>query len=253
MNRRSLLLSVPAIAMLPSALRAEPPWTARLLKGGFDGSHYRMGLHLTMADHWKTYWRVPGSGGVAPQIDLKSANLKSHVISHPLPVRFEDNETEAIGYDREVVFPIAAEPHDATKALDITVDAFFGICEVVCIPAKFDGGLTFSPLIADAPDQGLLNEWQRRVPKLVVGTPILAAKIEQQAEKINLLLETSGALHDVFVEGSPQHYFGKPHLMRGLAVIAVHGAKDVAEIRGLTLRFTLDDGGQGLEQFVTVV
>ncbi len=253
MNRRALFLSIPAFAMMPAKLRAEQPWAARLLKGGFDGSHYRMGLHITMADHWKTYWRVPGSGGVAPQIDLKSANLKDFAISHPLPTRFGANETEAIGYEHEVVFPIAAEPLDASKALEISVDAFFGICEIVCIPAKFEDSLTFSPQLADAPDQGLLNQWQKRVPKLLDAKPVLSAKIEQQAGKINLLLETSATLSDIFVEGSPLHYYEKPLLMRGLAKLAVSGAGDIAEIRGSTLRLTLDDGGQGLEQLVTVV
>ena len=253
MNRRALFLSIAAFAMMPTKLRAEQPWAARLLKGGFDGSHYRMGLHITMAEHWKTYWRVPGSGGVAPQIDLKSANLKAFAISHPLPNRFVANETEAIGYEHEVVFPIAAEPLDASIALDISVDAFFGICEVVCIPAKFDDSLTFSPQLAGAPDQALLNQWQRRVPKLTDEKPILSAKIEQQADRIYLVLETARALRDIFVEGSPQHYYGKPNLMRGLAKLAVSGAKNVVEIRGSTLRLTLDDGGQGLEQMVTVV
>jgi DsbC/DsbD-like thiol-disulfide interchange protein len=253
MNRRSLLFTGIATILSASAVRAEQPWQARLLKGGFDGSHYRMGLHITMAEHWKTYWRVPGSGGVAPQIDVKASNLKSFTISYPLPKRFEDASGESIGFKGEVVFPVAIAPLDATKPLEVSVDAFFGICEVVCIPAQFNGTLSFSSSQSDAPDQLTLNQWQNRVPVSATQPPILSAKVEQQSGKLYLLLETGQALQDIFVEGSPQHYFGKPNLMRGLARLAVSGAKDPAELRGQNLRITVDDGALGLEQFVTVV
>ncbi len=253
MNRRTLLLTSLAITTVPSALRAEQPWAARLLKGGFDGTHYRMGLYITMADHWKTYWRVPGSGGIAPQIDLTANNLKSFSISHPLPARFALESGEAIGYDHEVVFPIAVEPLDVTKSLDVTVNALVGICEVVCIPAQFSGNVAFSAGQSDAPDQMTLNNWQKRVPVLAKQPVVLSAKVEQLADKTILMLETAQAQRDIFVEGSPQHYFGKPELMRGMARIAVSGVKNANELHGQKLRLTIDDGGQGLEQFVTVV
>lgn len=253
MNRRSLLLTTVAFAAVPSPLRAEQPWAARLLKGGFDGAHYRMGLHITMAEHWKTYWRVPGSGGIAPQIDLTAGNLKSFSISHPLPARFALESGEAIGYDHEVVFPIAVEPLDATKSLDVTVKAFVGICEVVCIPAQFSGNVAFSAGQSEAPDQMTLNTWQKRVPVLAKQSVVLSAKVEQLADKTILILETPQAQRDIFVEGSPQHYFGKPQLLPGMARIAVSGVKNADELHGHKLRLTIDDGGQGLEQFITVV
>lgn len=252
MNRRSVFLTGLASVVPFSTAQAEQPWQARLLKGGFDGTHYRMGLHITMADHWKTYWRVPGSGGVAPQIDVTSDNLKSFSVSHPLPQRYVDESGETIGYKSEVVFPVALEPFDATKPLEVSVKAFFGVCEVVCIPAQFDGNLSFSTGQSDAPDQVTLNNWQKRVPLLAREPVILSAKVEQQAGEISLLLETSKSLRDIFVEGAALHYFAKPNLMRGLAHIVVSGAKTAAELRGQQLRLTTDDSGVGLEQFVTV-
>jgi DsbC/DsbD-like thiol-disulfide interchange protein len=253
MKRRTLLLSALVGALVPPALAANPPWRARLLKGGFDGKNWWAGLHVSLDADWKTYWRVPGEGGIAPQIDLPGENIAKAEIFHPLPHRYEDEAGITIGYKHEVVFPLALAPLDPAKASALSLKAFFGVCDVVCIPAQFAADAQFDPAGADAPDQALIARWQRFVPVPTVDGPIAKATAREMNGTIVIDCDMRKKADDFFVEGNPAHYFGKPTLMRGIALLPVSGAKSLEDLRGTELRVTMDVRGRGLEQRVTVV
>lgn len=253
MQRRSFLLGLSALSVSRPAWSGEKPWEARLLKGGFDGKVWWAGLHVSLDEGWKTYWRVPGEGGIAPQIDLPGENIAKADIMHPLPRRFEDEAGMTIGYKEEVVFPISLAPGDVTKPVTVSLKSFFGVCDVVCIPAEFAGNLQFDPAKSDAPDQALISRWQRLVPAAAMEGPIVKATAREMNGTLVLDCDMREKADDMFVEGNPAHYFGKPSFMRGIAVLPVNGAKSVAALRGTDLRVTLDVGGRGLEQRVTVV
>ena len=68
-----------------------------------------------------------------------------------------------------------------------------------------------------------------------------------------LLLDTTEAITEIFVEGNPLHYFGNPMLMRGLVRMDVSGAKTLDELRDTPLRITIQTRWKALEQVVTVV
>jgi DsbC/DsbD-like thiol-disulfide interchange protein len=143
--KRRHLLGASFLTLWPTAVRAqaEQPWSAHLLKGGFMDNAWWAGLAISLEPKWKTYWRVPGDGGIAPLLELTGSNLKSARYLHPLPQRFRDEAGETIGYKNEVVFPMAAEPADAMKPLQLKFKSFFGVCDVVCIPARFEVDLSF--------------------------------------------------------------------------------------------------------------
>ena len=253
MKRRHFLLTALAMAAAPAALAANPPWSARLLKGGFDGKVWWSGLHITLASPWKTYWRVPGEGGIAPDLKLHGDNIADRKLLFPLPQRYEDEAGMVIGYKTEVVLPFSLEPMDANTPVVLDFKSFFGVCEVVCIPAQHDAVLTFDPARSDAPDQALISQWQKRVPVFALEGPVIKAKATLEDGKPHLLLDMLAAVDDIFVEGGPTLYFGKPRLMRGLASLPVSGAKTIDELRGGQVRLTMDAGGRGLEQMVAVV
>ncbi len=253
MKRRHFLLSSLTLAAA-TAVRAEAkPWSARLLRGGFDGKVWWMGLAVTLAPKWKTYWRVPGDGGIAPQIDLSGTYYATSKIHYPLPHRFVDEAGMTIGYKEEVVFPISIEPNDATKPVNVVLKSFFGVCDVVCIPAKFDADLVLDGTRGDAPDQANISAWQARVPILSIEGPIIKASAVMKDGKPHLLLDLLDPVADIFVEGEPRHYYGKPSGTSGLVTLPIHGAKTLDELKGNRLRITMDAYGRGLEQSVTVV
>jgi DsbC/DsbD-like thiol-disulfide interchange protein len=252
MNRRSLLLSSLGVVACAPAHANTQPWSARLLQGGFDGTVWWAGFAVTLAENWKTYWRVPGDGGIAPQFTLTGNNIAAHEIFYPLPSRYEDVAGVTIGYKHEVVFPVALTPGDSATSMTVELKAFFGVCDEVCIPAQFDANLAFASGSSAAPDQATISRWRGKVPRLTPMPIVGKASVKTTGGKIELWLDKTEGVRDVFIEGKPAHYFGKPALMRDLAILPVAGAKTESDVRGSTLRLTLDTGQGPLEQIITV-
>lgn len=252
MNRRFLLQSV-AAGLLPATARAEVPWSMGLLQGGFDGKAYRAGLQVNLLPHWKTYWRMPGAGGISPAIDATGQNLKSFGFDFPLPQRFMVAADEVIGYMDEVVFPLRIEPVDFSLPVTATLQAFIGVCEVVCIPAKFEQTLVLSPGNAQASDAAVISDWHAKVPKLSgADGPLRAATALTTTSGFAVKLELATPVKDIFAEGKSAHYFHAPQFDGNTASLTVSGVKILDELKNTPLRltFTLENGS--LEQFVTV-
>jgi DsbC/DsbD-like thiol-disulfide interchange protein len=259
MKRRNLLQLALAPVFASIGYAATPPWSARLLKGGFDGTAWNAGLAISLTEHWKTYWRVPGDGGIAPALDIIGDNIKQSRISFPTPTRFRDAAGMTIGYKNEVVFLLALEPVDPARPVVMSLKSFFGVCDVVCIPAQFAGDVVFDPAQSDAPDQILLSDWKKRVPVMKPQSvsepahePIISAKAKLEGDKMILSLELAEAVDNIFVEGDPKHYFGEPTLTRGQATLTVSGAKSVDELRATRLRITIVTANAALEQMLNV-
>jgi DsbC/DsbD-like thiol-disulfide interchange protein len=248
MDRRvliSTLLSLPFAAPARAAL----PWSAKFVSAGFDGTAYQAGLHIMLDKGWKTYWRNPGEAGIPPDIRaLTSDNLESLTIDFPLPLRIKDESGEALAYHDEVLFPLHLKPKDASKSLTAQMSSFFGVCEQVCTPAKFEGDLSFAPSSAPMPDAALIAKWQALVPK--PRSIITAAKVSDKF----LVLDLVQPVNDVFVEGPDRYYFRGPDFSRepGKVWLAIDGLKNPGDLKAVDLRITVDANGQGLEQHITV-
>jgi DsbC/DsbD-like thiol-disulfide interchange protein len=253
MKRRHVLAAPFFIATTAKLWAAEPPWSARLLQGGFDGKNVWAGLAISLAPKWKTYWRVPGDGGIAPQLDFVTENVATNIVHYPLPSRFQDEAGMTIGYKEEVVFPLSFQPFDVAKPVKVSLKSFFGVCDVVCIPAQFSGDLTFEPAKSAESDQAVISQWQSKVPILSVEGPIVKATTTTENGKPHLVLDLLNPVDDIFVEGNPAHYFGKPSTASGLVALPVSGANAAEELKGNALRITTSANGKGLEQKVVVV
>jgi DsbC/DsbD-like thiol-disulfide interchange protein len=251
MNRRSVFLAGMA---LPFAARAESqPWQTSLLRGAFDGSVWRAGLRVIMLPGWKTYWRVPGSGGVAPDIAGQGVNLKSLRVLYPMPMRLKAGDDDVIGYKDEVVFPLFLEPSDAMKPVTLKLNAFLGVCDQVCIPVRYEAETLLMPGAEKLNDDALLLQWLDRVPKPVSGVVTSATAAMGDDGKVMLKLSLAAAVSDVFVEGSSLHYFHAPTFTAAEALLNVSGAKSPDQLRGTVLRVTMATAQGGVEEMVTVV
>jgi DsbC/DsbD-like thiol-disulfide interchange protein len=249
MNRRNILSGLALVLVSARATHADvKPWLATILNGPAQNGKIFAGLELVMQPHWKTYWRVPGQGGVPPFVDLKGENVKSFRLECPTPTRFPSEAGEAIGYMENVVFPIIIEPVDAAKPVEADISAFVGVCLDVCIPAKIDGH--FSSISAKGADR--LPKWQALVP--VPNSKFVTSSTTMMIDgKAAVRFELSQKLDDIFVEGSDLHYFKAPVFDGTGATIIVAGAKSVDEIKKMPLRVTGKLPAGGLEQMVTVV
>ncbi len=114
-------------------------------------------LHLTLAPHWKTYWRAPGDSGIPPYFDLSgSTNIASMTIHWPRPEVFDLNGLQTIGYSSELVLPLEFAPVTAGQAMALVAEVNLGVCENVCVPVMLNlaadlvAGAAQDPLIVAA-------------------------------------------------------------------------------------------------------
>lgn len=98
-----------------------------------DGSRL-IGLAITLAPGWKTYWRSPGETGVPPQFDFSgSGNLASAEIFWPRPGLFESFGMTTVGYEDRVVLPVRLVPEDADAPIAFAASVTLGVCNEICV------------------------------------------------------------------------------------------------------------------------
>lgn len=253
MNRRSFLSLLGAMPFWNGAHAEASPWKARFLDGGFDGRDYWAGLFIEISKGWKTYWRVPGAGGIPPQVETTGINLKSAELLFPVPQRFYDESGESIGYKDEVVFPLRLAPRDVAAPLEVKFSSFFGVCEVVCIPAKSEATLRFAMGSNQSPDAMLVSAWRQKLPVLSKEGPVLSATVTIKDNKPALDIRFKGKADDIFISGSDKYYFHAPRIKDEWASVAVSGAKSADELKGQALQIITVTGGKGLEQTILVL
>src|SRR5262245_8816410 len=97
LKRRELLLAALGLPGLSSMARAGNGlrYSARLVSGESKQGIWRAGIDIALDEGWKTFWRVPGDAGVAPQFDWsRSRNVKSLTMLWPAPKRYDEEGGE---------------------------------------------------------------------------------------------------------------------------------------------------------------
>lgn len=252
MDRRKIIIALSGFPFVSSDFvakaNAAQAWSAEFISGNFDGTFYQAGLHVSLLEGWKTYWRNPGEAGIPPTISAVGDNLEELRIDFPLPKRLIDESGEAIGFHNEVVFPLYLKPKNVDKSLAVKLSAFFGVCQQICSPAKLDSDLVFTPSNGGN-DAALITTWQTMVPN--AGNITSASNIKDGF----LVLDLVDAFDDIFVEGPERLYFRKPDFdrERGKAWVKIDGAQKAEDLNNINLRLTAAKAGQGLEQRITLV
>ncbi|WP_193017011.1 protein-disulfide reductase DsbD family protein [Proteus sp. FME41] len=124
-------------------------------------------LEVQLESGWKTYWRSPGEGGIAPEINW-SQEVGEIVWHWPSPSAFDVAGIHTQGYDKQVVFPI-----DLTS---VNNDRLHGVltlstCSNVCILTDYTLELDLTePAPADF-------EWQynQAMAKIPVATGLVSS------------------------------------------------------------------------------
>lgn len=135
-----LLAGLAVLAMVGSAFPGEVPARVEILPGwrGADGVQHA-GLKITLQPGWKTYWRSPGDGGIAPEFDLTaSGNLVSFTPQFPAPVLFDSAGMQTPGYKNEVILPLDLVPLDPNGPIALEGTLSMGVCNEICLPVTVD-------------------------------------------------------------------------------------------------------------------
>ena len=129
-----------------ASLHAEPSApavTMRLEEGGIWRNKLYVGLKIDVKPGYKTYWRTPGFGGIAPEIDFSgSENVETARILWSPPVsRITAGLTNYV-YEEDIVIPVEVRPADPGKPVRLVINAQYGFCEKQCMAGEARDALT---------------------------------------------------------------------------------------------------------------
>ncbi|EMN7237293.1 thioredoxin family protein [Vibrio parahaemolyticus] len=103
-------------------------------------------LDVKLTGDWKTYWRSPGEGGVAPSIDWQnSQNLSKVDWQWPYPQKFELLGIETLGYKGDTLFPMTLHIDNMSKPVTIDAVLTLSSCTTICVLTDYQIQLTFLP------------------------------------------------------------------------------------------------------------
>lgn len=94
-------------------------------------------LQVELESGWKTYWRSPGEGGVAPEINwANGAKAQWH---WPVPSRFDISGLTTQGYHKQVTIPIVitGNPGDSLDGT-LTLSTCSNVCLLTDYPLHLD-------------------------------------------------------------------------------------------------------------------
>ena len=181
----SLLAHAPQgipLGLTPEAAAGQPVW---------------VGLQITHAPHWHTYWKNAGDSGLPTELQWTlPPGVMAGDIAWPLPQKFPIGQLANYGYDGTVLLPVPLiitpeyKPSPLADALEVKLKASWLVCRQECIPqdgefalqlplrsstalhgAAFDAALKAQPTSVTGEHQIELTDGGQRLAVRVAGLP----------------------------------------------------------------------------------
>ena len=135
--------------LMPSMVMAEQGWPQDLPpkpKIALSAHDKGAALRIALGGIWKTYGETPGKTGIAPQFSWAgSRNLKSARVIFPKPSEIAVFGGTLIGYQGDLVLPIALAAIDNTQPIHLKLAFSYAICADLCVPLEERLTLTLAP------------------------------------------------------------------------------------------------------------
>lgn len=111
----------------------------RLLSSAPKDGQMALLLDVQLQDGWKTYWRSPGEGGIAPEINWTSPVSNMHW-QWPAPGRFNVAGISTQGYIGGIAFPITVQVAPSLNKLSgiLTLSTCSNVCILTDYPFELD-------------------------------------------------------------------------------------------------------------------
>lgn len=216
------------------------------------GDPVLVGIHMKLADGWKTYWRKPGDSGLAPRFDWsRSENVAGVDLRWPAPRRFDVPDDITFGYKGEVVWPVLVTPADAARPVTLRLAMSYGVCSHICVPGEAELSLTI-PSTSEArvtAAAALVRAFLARVPTPPADASAISARFEA-ASRLHVRYAVEGETPELIVEGPPGAWFGIPEATRrdGVLDYAVPVELDTgATLEGATVTLTFSGAATAVE------
>ncbi|ARV73016.1 protein-disulfide reductase DsbD family protein [Vibrio campbellii] len=163
-------------------------------------------LDVKLTGDWKTYWRSPGEGGVAPSISWeKSQNLTKVDWQWPYPKKYELLGIETLGYKGDTVFPMTLHVEDMNKPVTIDATLTLSSCTTICVLTDYHIQLSFLPSDLQV-DEGVMFTYAQAVSSVPQASPfveVTEANWDANQSKLQIKLTNSQGWQkpEVLVDG----------------------------------------------------
>ena len=213
------------LAVCPFAASASPPDTGWLSTPEHQAARVRLALpgsidrqsgvadallSVDLQKGWKTYWRSPGEGGIAPAIDWSnSRNLTQLDWQWPAPQRYRLQDIETAGYEGRIDFPLRLHWEDPRQPVQLRAKLTLPTCTTICVLTDFVIDLQFTPqqlVVNDA----LAHRFQQamgKVPRPLPGASMTGARWDSARGILQLTLQREGgwSAPQVFPDAAGEH------------------------------------------------
>jgi suppressor for copper-sensitivity B len=103
-------------------------------------------LDINLEGDWKTYWRSPGEGGVAPTFNWQqeSQNITNINWLWPAPKRYPVLGVDTLGYKHQIHLPLTLELQDLNQPTVLKGRFTLASCTTICVLSDYDIELAFT-------------------------------------------------------------------------------------------------------------
>lgn len=265
------LLLLAAIVPTRPAAAAASDWArgqktmVRLFASGTDNDGTLRGaIEVALPPGWKTYWRNPGTAGIAPEFDFAgSHNLDKAVVSFPVPEVVDDGYSVTNVYLGGMVLPFRAAVADPTKPVEIALTMHLGVCDEICVPDVVSAHLTVRPGENDPATEAVLATARARLPGApepgVFAVDSISRNGGTDARPVFRIVASapSGVTPELLVEGPQDWAPYAPTFVGWQGGKAVFDAKfsrlgAKTPVAGARITVTMASGGRAIEQTVAL-
>ncbi|WP_444878139.1 protein-disulfide reductase DsbD family protein [Citrobacter koseri] len=246
---------------LPVSWAAESGWlrspdndhaSVRLRADTSPEGETRLLLDVKLEDGWKTYWRSPGEGGVAPAIAWKE-NMPAVDWFWPTPSRFDVAGMTTQGYHHRVTFPMAVRgPSPAMLSGVLTLST----CSNVYLLTDYP--FTLKP---SAHDPAFAHDYAQAMGQIPLSrglTQTLSVGARPGALVVEATRAGGWSSPALFLDAVDNADFGKPQLrVEGEKLLATVPVSDgwgegAPDLRGQTVTLVLANDGVAQESTLAI-
>jgi suppressor for copper-sensitivity B len=246
---------------LPLSQAADTGWlraadnqhaSVRLRAQTENGGETRLLLDVALQKGWKTYWRSPGEGGIAPAITWHQP-LEA-LWRWPTPERFDVAGITTQGYHGDVSFPITLRgkvPERLSGVLTLST------CSNVCILTDYP----FSLDLTASTGGGFDYDFNRAMGTLPLSsglTSVLSARYASGKLTVTAQRDAGWQQPSLFIDSMDDIDFGKPSFsvrdgtLTATVPVSDSWGETAPNLSGKTLSLVLADSGQAQESSLLI-
>ena len=256
---RSLLLLLASCAMTAQA--ADSGWLrnaqnshaeVRLRSASFNDKQQLL-LDIRLQPGWKTYWRTPGEGGVAPEIRWQTPEVNARWF-WPAPERFDVSGLTTQGYKGDITLPIELATLSSQRlAGTLTLSTCSDVCILTDFPFSLD--LTRPADVNFARDYA---EAMGQIPAAGGLTDRLDASFVNGELQIRAQRQDGWQKPALFFDYPPGSMLAAPSIsvsgdtLSARVAVTDEWGEAAPDLRGKTLSLVVADGGIAQQSSVTI-